>query len=119
MQTLSTFLPVTKVLQLNLLNHEFYDKIVPEIMRNRKMYPAINLQLHLFIHDDKLYGHHLDNNTIVTEIDFEEDEWRHDNQYVFGDKSLNAPEMILDLKSLQGEDLEAGVRLKEDEEVLL
>ena len=83
------------------------------------MYPAINLQLHLFIHDDKLYGHHLDNNTIVTEIDFEEDEWRHDNQYVFGDKSLNAPEMILDLKSLQGEDLEAGVRLGEDEEVLL
>lgn len=43
------------------------------------MYPAINLQLHLFIHDDKLYGHHLDNNSIVTEIDFEEDEWRHDN----------------------------------------
>jgi hypothetical protein len=48
-------------------------------MRNRKMYPSIDLQLHLFIHDNKLYGHHLDNNTPTTEIDFEEDEWRHDN----------------------------------------
>jgi hypothetical protein len=72
-------LTIAKILQLNSVNREFYYKIVPEIMRNRKMYPSIDLQLHLFIHDNKLYGHHLDNNTPTTEIDFEEDEWRHDN----------------------------------------
>lgn len=119
MQTLSTFLPVAKVLELNLVNKEFYDKIVPEIMRNRKMYPSINLQLHLFIRDDKLYGHHLDNNTMTTEIDFEEDEWRHDNQYVFADKSLNAPELILDLKKFWEDDIDPKVKLAQDEEILL
>ena len=112
-------MPIAKVLQLNLVNREFYDKIVPEIMRNRKMYPSIDLKLHLFIRDDKLYGHHLDNNTPTIEIDFEQDEWRHDNQYIFADKSLNGSELILDLKKFWDEDMDPSVRLNKDEEILL
>ena len=57
---------------------------------------------------------------MTTEIDFEEDEWRHDNQYIFADKSLNAPELILDLKAFWDEaEMDPAIKLAEDEEILL
>lgn len=46
------------------------------------MYPQINNEMHFFLQEKKLYGLTLTNNTPTREIDFEEDPWRQDYQYV-------------------------------------
>jgi hypothetical protein len=38
---ISLYLPVRQLLDWNLLNKHFYDKIVPQVMRNRQLYPVI------------------------------------------------------------------------------
>ena len=58
------------------------------------------MELHLFVKDTVMYALHLSNGTPVREIDFEEDEWRHDNQYILTNKAINKVEKIFDFKEL-------------------
>lgn len=51
MQTISEFLTVHKWISFNSVNKEFYNKIIPEVMTQRKLYPNIDPQMHLFIHN--------------------------------------------------------------------
>ena len=60
-------------------NKKFYNETVPKIMNSRSLYPSCDMELHLFVKDTILYALRLSNGTPVREIDFEEDEWRHDN----------------------------------------
>lgn len=64
------------------------------------LFPSSNMELHLFVKDTKMYSLHLSNGTPLKEIDFEDDEWRHDNQYVLTNKDVNKPELIFDFKEL-------------------
>lgn len=86
MMEISLYLPVRQLLDWNLLNKHFYDKIVPQVMRNRQLNPVIQKKLHLYIKDKKVYGMMINPTSQPREIDFEEDEWRHDSQYVTEDR---------------------------------
>ena len=44
------------------------------------------------------------NYTSVKEIDFEENEWRHDNQYVITHPDSKHPEVLIDLRKIGLED---------------
>jgi len=48
-------------------------------MRNRKLYPCIQSEAHLFIKDNALWSLQVTNTTETKEIDFENDLWRHDD----------------------------------------
>jgi uncharacterized protein YjiK len=50
----------------------------------------------------------------VREIDFEEDEWIHDNQYVIVDEFEKRPDLVLDFKKLKEDHL-----LDEADEILI
>ena len=49
MQIVTEFLSINKVLDLQLINKDFYEVIIPTIMTNRKMYPNIDPKMHMFI----------------------------------------------------------------------
>lgn len=59
-------------------------------MRNRKLYPCIQAEAHLFIKDNALWSLQVTNTTETKEIDFEDDLWRHDNQYVITNQAGNS-----------------------------
>lgn len=48
-------------------------------MRNRNLNPVIQQNLHLFIKDRNVYGMALNTTQQVSEVDFEEDHWRHES----------------------------------------
>ena len=79
---ISEFMAPADVLSWNQLSKKFYDDNVPKIMNKRAMFPQINNEMHFFMKEKKLYGMTLTNNTPSREIDFEEDPWRQDYQYV-------------------------------------
>ena len=100
MAELTSFLPMSYLFQLNQVNKKFYNETVPKIMNSRSLYPSCDMELHLFVKDTILYALPLSHGTPVREIDFEEDEWRHDNQYILTNKAINKVEKIFDFKEL-------------------
>lgn len=124
-KVLSEFLPIDCILRYNVLNKLFYNKIIPIVMKNRGIYPTITPELHLLIKENTLWSLQFSNSVNLKEIDFEEDEWRHDNQYVIEDKSLGKLEPILPLTTLYEPnmndpmlDMDEGAKLGEDEEII-
>jgi len=81
MQVITSFLPVQDLLKFNVLNRRFYNEVVPAIMKYRAVYPKVQAEFHLLMKDKKLYGFALNASMTLKEVDFEEDHWRHDNQY--------------------------------------
>ena len=117
-QSISNYLSIQTLQSYNLLNHQFYDKIVPEVMRNRRLYPCIQNEQHLFIKDNALWSLQITNTTALREIDFEDDKWRHDDQFEITAGSNTKPKKLFDFKSLgQGSD-DAELKIADDEEVL-
>ena len=117
-QVISNYLSIQTLQSYNLLNHQFYDKIVPEVMRNRRLYPCIQNEQHLFIKDNALWSLQITNTTALREIDFEDDKWRHDDQFEITAGSNTKPKKLFDFKSLgQGSD-DAELKIADDEEVL-
>lgn len=56
MQGISEFLSIKLLLQLQLLNKQFYNDIIPNVMDKRKLLPNIDPQMHLYIHENQLWG---------------------------------------------------------------
>jgi hypothetical protein len=56
MMEISNFLPQKQLLEWQLMSTNFYNKIVPEVMRNRQLNPVIQQNLHIFIKDRIVYG---------------------------------------------------------------
>ena len=113
MQCVGEFLPRSTILSLNSVNKRFYNQIIPEMMRNLKMFPLASRQNYLFIKENKIYAQNYSNATKTREIDFENDDWQHDNQYVFDDEYSNHPTAIVDFQ-----DLKDLAMLEDNEEVL-
>ena len=94
---ITEYLPMDEVLKLNLMNHRFYDKIVPTIFKKRYIHPKIYSNLHLLVKDGNMRGFAHNISHKLQEVDFEEDHWRHDSQFttdgqfeeVFTKDSLN------------------------------
>ena len=76
---MTEFFSINKVLDLQLINKEFYETIIPTIMTNRKMFPNIDPKMHLFIYNSELWGIKIPSKSIAREVEFEEDEWLHEN----------------------------------------
>ena len=77
------------------------------------MFPLASRQNYLFIKENKIYAQNYSNATKTREIDFENDDWQHDNQYVFDDEYSNHPTAIVDFQ-----DLKDLAMLEDNEEVL-
>jgi len=116
MEVISKYLPITTLQTYNLINQHFYDKLVPEIMRNRNLYPCIQNEQHLFIHENALWSLQLTNNTQLEYIDFENDLWRHDDQWIIKEGSNTKPVKLFDFKDIGATD--ESLKLADDEEIL-
>jgi hypothetical protein len=108
MQAISENLDLLELLKFNALNHHFYDKMVPEIMKQRRINPKIRLDMHLFLKGKKLYGMAISLADQITEIDFEHDDWRHDSQCVINVQ----PKLLFDFETGFGEG--KGLEVKEE-----
>ena len=116
-QTVSYFLRPSELLGLNLVNRYFYEFVVPKITKNRQMYPSLNPETHFFLNKGDMYGINMSNYTQTRLVDFEEDQWRHDNHYVIRDAESTKPELIWkqeDLKKLPDD-----VKLEEEDEIMM
>lgn len=72
-------------------------------MRDREIYPNILPEIHHFVNKaGGIYRLHYSNSVQTREIDFEEDEWRHDDHYVMekGDKKKSV-QLLVEAKALQ------------------
>lgn len=95
-------------------------------MKNRGIYPTITPELHLLIKDNALWALQFSNSVNLKEIEFEEDEWRHDNQYTIEDKSLGRLEKVLNFDVLYNfedgkatdDDIDPRAKIAEDEEII-
>ena len=112
MATISSYLSYSQLLEWQLINSQFYDELVPKITRNRHLNPAIKADIHVFLKEKTVYGLTLNQTQNLHEVDFEEDEWRHDCQYTLNDK----PKKLFDVKELDKEF--PNIKLKDDEEIL-
>ena len=87
-------------------------------MRNRRLYPCIQNEQHLFIKDNALWSLQITNTTSLREIDFEDDKWRHDDQFEITAGSNTKPKKLFDFKQLgEGKD-DPDFKIADDEEVL-
>ena len=118
MLALSKFLQRNEILELNLVSKQFYELFIPLVMRNRQLYPTINPETHLFAKNGKIFGINLSTYSKFREIDFEEDEWRHDNHYMIVDKKVSKVEIIFDTDELKAIPDEK-IKLQEGEELLM
>ena len=82
------------------------------------MNPVIVANMHLFIQDRKMYGFHMNITNNLREVDFEEDEWRHDNQFTVDAK----PRLLVDfnkpLPQPNVDEFDEDFKLDDDEEIL-
>ena len=111
---ITSFLPMKTLISYNLLNKYFYDRLVPEIMEQRKLYQSLDKDTHLFVEKNKLYGLAINLKHDIKEVDFEEDNWRHDSQYTINDK----PTLLLDFAKLGEGETDEELKVASDEQIL-
>jgi len=114
MDMITSYMPMKTLISYNLLNRYFYDRLVPEIMEQRKLYQSLDKDTHLFIEKNKLYGLGINLKHDIKEVDFEEDNWRHDSQYTIDDK----PKMLLDFAKLGEGEEDEELKVASDEQIL-
>jgi len=118
-QTITEFLPVAKILKLQECSKEFYERLIPRVMYARNMFPSVDPQMHLYIHNQCLWGIKLPSKSVTREVDFEEDEWIHENQHVLDDKGHQWPEKLIDFKELGKDSGDPTLEIGQREDVLI
>lgn len=106
MMEISKYLPQKQLFEWQLLNTHFYNKIVPEVMRNRQLNPIIQQKVHIFLKEKAVYGISITDKQDIKYVDFEEDNWRHDSQYTINEKCT----LLFDMSKFS--------EVAEDEEIL-
>ena len=97
---MTEFMTVQQMLQLQLLNKDFYNRIIPNVMDKRKMFPNIDPKMHLYIYNKELWGIKIPSKSDAREVEFEEDEWIHENQYVLSKDGHQWPEKLFEFKDI-------------------
>lgn len=69
-------------------------------MRNRKLFPCIQSESHLFIKDNALWSLQITNTTEMEYIDFEHDLWRHEDQYIISKNSQAKTKKLFNFKDI-------------------
>ena len=100
MGVITQYMTQKKFLNLQLVNSEFYDKVVPKVMNERKQFPNVDPHTHLFIKGKDVFGMKVSQGTDTHLVDFEEDEWLHDYQHEIMDKENNKPEKLFSIDDL-------------------
>ena len=104
------------ILQLNLVSHLFYDKIVPYIMIYRNLYSSITThEIHIFEKEGTIYKLDLTKGVATREVDFNDDKWRHDDQYEIIDENVR-PQPLFKVSDLVDHP-DPDVKVNEDEEI--
>lgn len=119
MQVVTEFLTVSKILKLQQLNKEFYNKVIPTVMYNRHMFPSVDPQMHLYISNQCLWGIKLPSKSVTREVEFEEDEWIHENQHVLDEKGHQWPEKLIDFRQLGKNTGDPTMEIGQREDVLI
>lgn len=88
-------------------------------MRNRKLIPCIQGEANLFIKDKALWGLEITNSTQTEEIDFENDAWRHEDQFVISENSSSKTKKLFTFESInQAAGADEELKIAADEEIL-
>lgn len=119
MQVISEFQSTKQNLQLQLLNKQFYQDIVPNVMEQRKMFPSIDPQAHLYIHEGQVWGIKIPSQCITREVEFEDDEWIHENQHELDQQGHHWPEKYFDIADIGKDGDDPELKIAENEEVLI
>ena len=56
LQNITEYMTVRQILNLQLLNKDFYNRVIPNVMTVRKMFPNIDPKMHLYIFQKSLWG---------------------------------------------------------------
>lgn len=125
MATVSQFLGIHDSLNMNGVNKKFYNEVVPTMFSTNHQYPSTDMKYNLYIYDQALWALKVGAGTVTREIDFEEEEWLHDNHHIFTStdgssgnrlmKLFNFNEITGSEESKENEDL----KIKDNEEVLI
>lgn len=119
MQNVTEFMTIQQILALQLLNKDFYNRVIPNVMTVRKMFPNIDPKMHLFISNNSLWGIKIPSRSDAREVDFEEDEWIHENQYVLDENGHQWPEKLFDFKDIGAGEEDPELQIGAKEEVLI
>ena len=75
--------------------------------------------MHMYIHNQCLWGIRMSSKSITIEIDFENDAWFHDYQHTLDDKSHQWPEKLIDFKKIgEGQD-DPDLKIASNEDILI
>lgn len=89
-------------------------------MTQRKLYPNIDPQMHLFIDQQCLWGVKVPSKSSTLEIDFDtDDRWFHDNQHVFDEKGHQWPEKLIDFRQIGEGESDSSLKIGQKEDVLI
>ena len=83
MAVIAQYLPLSKRLNLNLVNKDFYNKIVPQIFETNHDYPPVEKKYIFYLKDQVVWGLQVGAQTTTREIEFEYDLWLHDHHHEF------------------------------------
>ena len=78
---------------MQLLNRNFYNNIIPNSLHvlHIKKIDIYQPIMHLYIFNKGLWGIEITGRSDTRSIEFEEDEWIHENQYKFFENSNQLP----------------------------
>lgn len=88
-------------------------------MDERKMYPNINPNMHLYINDKQLWGVVIPTKSQTVEVVFDDDTWIHENQFEFDKKSYQWPEKLFEFKDVGSGQADAELKIGEKEELII
>lgn len=88
-------------------------------MTERKMFPNIDPKMHLYIQNKELWGIKIPSKSDASEVDFEEDEWIHENQYVLVEAGHQWPEKLFEFKDIGEGEEDEELKIGAKEEVLI
>ena len=88
-------------------------------MTSRKMYPNIDPKMHLYIFNKELWGIKIPSKSDAREVDYMDDEWIHENQYVLEETGHQWPEKLFEFKDIGEGEEDEELKIGAKEEVLI
>ena len=95
------------------------NRVIPNVMNERKMFPNIDPKMHLYIFNKELWGIKIPSRSDAREVDFEEDEWIHENQYVLDEAGHQWPEKLFEFKDIGAGESDPELKIAEKEEMII
>ena len=119
MQVVTEFLTIKQMLEMQLINKDFYNNVVPNVLNARNMFPSVDPKMHLFLHAKELWGLKLPSYVDTRLVDFEDDEWFQECQYELKKDTSIKPIKLFSFSDI-GKDLkDPEAKVHEHEQLLI